>query len=125
MIPVPQRPTRTYTLLPYTALFRSNGTSTTRIIRRSPSIVAGTSRELGTPDSRADAAAAMGVTPSIGSTSSMPLEITSAASFASTERSEEHTSELQSLMRNSSAVFCLTNKTQTKHKTKQQNKTET
>src|SRR3546814_1536452 len=27
------------------------------------------------------------------------------------ERSEEHTSELQSLMRNSYAVFCLTNKT--------------
>src|SRR3546814_2022289 len=29
-------------------------------------------------------------------------------------RSEEHTSELQSLMRNSSAVFCLTKKKQTK-----------
>src|SRR3546814_5702241 len=30
-------------------------------------------------------------------------------------RSEEHTSELQSLMRNSYAVFCLKKKTQTKH----------
>src|SRR3546814_3645523 len=30
---------------------------------------------------------------------------------AGTERSEEHTSELQSLMRNSYAVFCLQNKT--------------
>src|SRR3546814_9635657 len=32
-------------------------------------------------------------------------------------RSEEHTSELQSLMRNSYAVFCLTKKTQHKLKT--------
>src|SRR3546814_2959942 len=32
-------------------------------------------------------------------------------------RSEEHTSELQSLMRNSYAVFCLKNKTQTKSTT--------
>src|SRR3546814_16971011 len=30
------------------------------------------------------------------------------------QRSEEHTSELQSLMRNSYAVFCLTTKTQNK-----------
>src|SRR3546814_6746123 len=36
--------------------------------------------------------------------------------IGSTRRSEEHTSELQSLMRNSSAVFCLKKKTQ--HKTK-------
>src|SRR3546814_4202316 len=67
-----------------------NGTSTTRIIRRSPSIVAGTSRELGTPDSRADAAAAMGVTPSIGDRKSTRLN--------------------QSLMRISYAVFCLKKK---------------
>src|SRR3546814_7713590 len=37
------------------------------------------------------------------------------ASAAGT-RSEEHTSELQSLMRISYAVFCLKNKTKTKHK---------
>src|SRR3546814_1169597 len=35
------------------------------------------------------------------------------------ERSEEHTSELQSLMRTSYAVFCLTNKTKTRLATKQ------
>src|SRR3546814_7104370 len=34
-------------------------------------------------------------------------------STAELERSEEHTSELQSLMRNSYAVFCLKNKTNT------------
>src|SRR3546814_1547382 len=33
------------------------------------------------------------------------------------DRSEEHTSELQSLMRNSSAVFCLKKKNTTNHKT--------
>src|SRR3546814_6393350 len=32
--------------------------------------------------------------------------------FAADSRSEEHTSELQSLMRSSYAVFCLKNKTQ-------------
>src|SRR3546814_5478998 len=32
--------------------------------------------------------------------------------LAGADRSEEHTSELQSLMRTSYAVFCLTNKTQ-------------
>src|SRR3546814_10737449 len=35
---------------------------------------------------------------------------------AQRERSEEHTSELQSLMRNSYAVFCLTKKNETKNK---------
>src|SRR3546814_5845818 len=41
----------------------------------------------------------------------------------STERSEEHTSELQSLMRISYAVFCLKKKknTQTKHKIPREN----
>src|SRR3546814_9661261 len=37
----------------------------------------------------------------------------------SRERSEEHTSELQSLMRISYAVFCLKKKKQSKHKRKQ------
>src|SRR3546814_9997522 len=36
--------------------------------------------------------------------------------FAAPERSEEHTSELQSLMRISYAVFCLKKKINTKHK---------
>src|SRR3546814_1392110 len=36
------------------------------------------------------------------------------------ERSEEHTSELQSLKRSSYAVFCLTNKTRSQQKLKRQ-----
>src|SRR3546814_10575120 len=39
-------------------------------------------------------------------------------SFSDDDRSEEHTSELQSLMRNSYAVFCLTNTTFKKNKQK-------
>src|SRR3546814_2024381 len=38
-----------------------------------------------------------------------------AAKFAEMIRSEEHTSELKSLMRNSYAVFCLKNKTNLTH----------
>src|SRR3546814_9778840 len=41
-------------------------------------------------------------------------ELTDAAGVALVDRSEEHTSELQSLMRSSYAVFCL--KTKHKHK---------
>src|SRR3546814_8675152 len=37
-------------------------------------------------------------------------------------RSEEHTPELQSLMRNSYAVFCLKKKTKTKQRTNEHNK---
>src|SRR3546814_10467392 len=38
-------------------------------------------------------------------------ERTNALAAIASSRSEEHTSELQSLMRNSYSVFCLTNKT--------------
>src|SRR3546814_10507723 len=41
--------------------------------------------------------------------------LVSAAALISMSRSEEHTSELQSLMRISYAVFCLTKKTTTRH----------
>src|SRR3546814_6265314 len=45
----------------------------------------------------------------------MGTNVTRWATFDN-DRSEEHTSELQSLMRISYAVFCLTKKTHTKHK---------
>src|SRR3546814_6432473 len=41
--------------------------------------------------------------------------------FCTTERSEEHTSELQSLMRISYAVFCLKKKTNKSKKTRRRN----
>src|SRR3546814_6376330 len=42
-----------------------------------------------------------------------PIAITSPTDFIAVERSEEHTSELQSLMRISYAVFCLKKKKKT------------
>src|SRR3546814_9464554 len=49
-----------------------------------------------------------------------PREIAGAAVFLASPRSEEHTSELQSLMRNSYAVFCLKKKKTHKHDTNNQ-----
>src|SRR3546814_3005091 len=96
MIQLPPTSTRTYTLFPYTTLFRA--------VRRHPHLRrarqrggVGASREF--PAGRAGHAARhrrraaglfLGRWPDVG-------------------RSEEHTSELQSLMRISYAVFCLKN----------------
>src|SRR3546814_3711078 len=89
MIRRPPRSTRTDTLFPYTTLFRSSPSLRDRedLNFRSP------------PQSRHDK---FDDTP-YGSAS------TSSAK-ASQRRSEEHTSELQSLMRISYAVFCLKKK---------------
>src|SRR3546814_4948879 len=81
MIRLPPRSTRTDTLFPYTTLFRSF-------------LVGQTNRDLHTL---------------------RPTAITTALTRwpdagSSTARSEEHTSELQSLMRISYAVFCLKQK---------------
>src|SRR3546814_6752008 len=84
MIRRPPRSTRTDTLFPYTTLFRSI-TSTLPLH----------SNEWSTPQP---------VMPTI------TCWIGSSWSFGLTQRSEEHTSELQSLMRISYAVFCLKKK---------------
>src|SRR3546814_3977667 len=90
MIRRPPRSTRTDTLFPYTTLFRSSDFETTHSY--SPSFE------------------------SSSSYNSFSSAATSKTSFPS-YRSEEHTSELQSLMRISYAVFCLKkkNKKKTKH----------
>src|SRR3546814_10202691 len=99
------RSTRTDTLFPYTTLFRSTITLTSLII----------------------------VLPEATGLFDQPLWALFTMCFvigefsASSFRSEEHTSELQSLMRTSYAVFCL-NKKRIKNKTKdiiQGNKTTT
>src|SRR3546814_6434600 len=84
----PPRATRTDTLFPYTTLFRSpqNRSSTT--------------------------SNACASSPRAPSTSAAAAE--AAARTTKACRSEEHTSELQSLMRISYAVFCLKKKQQTK-----------
>src|SRR3546814_5931570 len=87
MIRRPPRSTRTDTLFPYTTLFRSV-----------PMVCA-----------TATFSAIFGVTSSVtvrkARTTVLPSTI-----VCSVDRSEEHTSELQSLMRISYAVFCLNKK---------------
>src|SRR3546814_2634801 len=89
MIRRPPRSTRTDTLFPYTTLFRSRRTSNPRgrssvgCLSQNPGVVA-----------------------------ESPARWRRQA-FAAVSRSEEHTSELQSLMRTSYAVFCLKKKKHT------------
>src|SRR3546814_9922245 len=52
---------------------------------------------------------------SCGGLSTIVQPVASAGSTLTATRSEEHTSELQSLMRTSYAVFCLKKKKQTHH----------
>src|SRR3546814_6019136 len=98
MIRRPPRATRTDTLFPYTTLFRSS--------RRPPRRSTLPGGRLPPPDRWAGAG---GVPPVnrravLAQTHAEPLE------RQVVERSEEHTSELQSLMRISYAVFCLQKK---------------
>src|SRR3546814_4743276 len=93
MIRRPPRSTRTDTLFPYTTLFRSVP-KTPKEAR--PPVMLGTTSDCRTGSFFHRRAA----TTSLG-----PLPTSS-----SKDRSEEHTSELQSLMRISYAVFCLKKK---------------
>src|SRR3546814_8909149 len=93
MLRRPPRTTRTDTLFPYTTLFRSHGGSPD----------SGFGHRL--PPPRV-AAVVSGRWPQAAWRVSSPL-----FQLQGHSRSEEHTSELQSLMRNSYAVFCLKKKT--------------
>src|SRR3546814_5523443 len=101
MIRRPPRSTRTDTLFPYTTLFRSGGGR----------------RPHGLPHRMALPGAIRGeVRPAVRErgTPSCPRGIRPPA-----DRSEEHTSELQSLMRISYAVFCLKKKNNNTEHTRQ------
>src|SRR3546814_2752264 len=91
MIRRPLRSTRTDTLFPITTLFRSPLSPGTRTYPQAVEKEDSVPR-LSTPN-RLCASQAVGKSGAAG-----------------VSRSAEHTSELQSLMRNSSAVFCLKNK---------------
>src|SRR3546814_4472036 len=80
MIRRPPRSTRTDTLFPYTTLFRSHSRTTPR----------------------------RGPCSDFSLNPAFPIDYIDV--FSTTTRSEEHTSELQSLMRISYAVFCLKKK---------------
>src|SRR3546814_8639862 len=100
MIRRPPRSTRTDTLFPYTTLFRSD-----RRLRH----LEEQQRRQREPDHE-------GVEAEIGLRRDQPG---AAGAIADEDRSEEHTSELQSLMRISYAVFCLKKK---KHKHEETNR---
>src|SRR3546814_9487638 len=85
MIRRPPRSTRTDTLFPYTTLFRST--------ERSPWIAVSSPAKTG-----------------FGGGAAVLRPLLSSPSGLTRGRSEEHTSELQSLMRISYAVFCLKKK---------------
>src|SRR3546814_9142143 len=84
MIRRPPRSTRTDTLFPYTTLFRSRRSDRQAGVRPAPPTLSRPTMDDGLPASR--------------------LQLPPG------DRSEEHTSELQSLMRISYAVFCLKKK---------------
>src|SRR3546814_8584653 len=102
MIRRPPRSTRTDTLFPYTTLFRS----TANIIR--PLLTAAAVFALPVPAEIAKVAILLAAVPSgfFGILFAVNYRLDSATAG----RSEEHTSELQSLMRISYAVFCLKKK---------------
>src|SRR3546814_7427829 len=104
MILLPPRSTRTDTLFPYTTLFRGAA-------HRSPAatIRAGQGRNPFAPGAAARLPFPSALSACDGE---MPPGATAAAQDCARPllRSEEHTSELQSLMRISYAVFCLKKK---------------
>src|SRR3546814_1423317 len=104
MIRRPPRSTRTDTLFPYTTLFRSH---------RQPASGSGNRGGTGARLRRLSDAAlrpeARSRLPALRRWHQRAIGTTGAS------RSEEHTSELQSLMRISYAVFCLKKKNKSKH----------
>src|SRR3546814_1529706 len=114
MIRRPPRSTRTDTLFPYTTLFRSGIESMSRVPMFSATSLA-LKAGLGHPMSPR-MSARYGVTEF---SQFKGAQMIADKYVLTRERSEEHTSELQSLMRISYAVFCLKkkNKKQQHHNT--------
>src|SRR3546814_8472990 len=119
MIPRPPRSTRTDTLFPYPTLFRSKIALRSRLpavallaaAALSPAAQAGESK--GRPWTLEDILTVPEVN-EIALSDNGRLAIYAAEIADVDARSEEHTSELQSLMRISYAVFCLHKKTEIK-----------
>src|SRR3546814_5399777 len=99
----PPRSTRTDTLFPYTTLFRSRSSANLALCRAVSSSLVLIRSSFETVPPRRNAS----------------VKTTGQIAILSKGRSEEHTSELQSLMRISYAVFCLKKKNH-KHTTPKQ-----
>src|SRR3546814_8574496 len=120
MIRRPPRSTRTDTLFPYTTLVRSPDAILQEQLTVWDDIVAtkGKTNPLFKEIEESQRAFASRAV-------SWDMDTNNNRRMAYNHRSEEHTSELQSLMRISYAVFCLKKKTQNKQSTKNQNKKHT
>src|SRR3546814_1880802 len=99
MLRRPPRSTRTDTFFPYTTLFRSDNAEA----------LSGQIRALVAMGETEQAQAVMDIVPE-NIAKEQPIERARAALSLAVDRSEEHTSELQSLMRIPYAVFCLKKK---------------
>src|SRR3546814_3996501 len=106
----PPSSTRTHTLFPYTTLFRSHAFARRRLqpVRGDDHIGV----DVFQPERNRAAFDLVERGHAINPRTSVSLPVTAAAAAIAglTRRSEEHTSELQSLMRISYAVFCLKKK---------------
>src|SRR3546814_8113963 len=114
----PPSSNRTDTLFPYTTLFRSFKMVTLKstVVTSDPV----SRRSLAVAGALAGAGLAIGVTsattsPSRGAALAQSTSQETGPELVVGHRSEEHTSELQSLMRISYAVFCLKKKIKTTH----------
>src|SRR3546814_1804974 len=96
MFPRPPRSTRTHTLFPHTPLFRSNADTNTTTPLHTHTTYTQHNQTTHTFFHR--------------------VNFDFLANFSANLRSEEHTSELQSLMRISYAIFCLKKKKHTEKK---------
>src|SRR3546814_2088808 len=108
MIRRPPRSTRTDTLFPYTTLFRSLVVARRGSAARGAGLSARSPLRLGTAGGRQRR--------DDGPDGHVRYRRRGRRRIDVERRSEEHTSELQSLMRISYAVFCLKKKTQTFYK---------
>src|SRR3546814_9549623 len=106
MIRRPPRSTRTDALFPYTTLFRSDDQIAAR--------VAGIAHECEQAHDHVTAAVLQGDRPELCRADGNEAGHDVPPCRVESVRSEEHTSELQSLMRISYAVFCLKKKQNTK-----------
>src|SRR3546814_6389587 len=115
MIRRPPRSTRTDTLFPYTTLFRS----LVVVIQTASLSSASTAPMLVVPSSMSPIFSGVDVQPSAPWRTTDRRFLTSSSTLSTSwflVRSEEHTSELQSLMRNSYDVFCLKKTNQTRYR---------
>src|SRR3546814_5321464 len=116
MIRRPPRSTRTYTLFPYTTLFRSQDSIGLRCPSHPVARALLTSFRQGKGGIAAPSANKFGhVSPTTAQhvRDEFTAELVADGLLKTILRSEEHTSELQSLMRISYAVFCLKKKKNT------------